>query len=237
MKHRAVRLATSALVVFAIGLAACSDGGNARVVVDGDEGEIEITATGTPSASATGIPEGSPTAEGSPGATATETPTGTPDPSATPTMTPTAVATPSAGSPAGDLSGLPFSTSDVRAAVQGARYTFNDLEGRAPLCADASVVEYPFWAGSTQGGTDYGFVYVLWLYPDEDALEADWAFEDGRLVSRAGCELPNGFVYFNANAVVAFDTWHSAGADTGPTDDGPSPGEHPAVEAFLGMTP
>lgn len=222
-----IRASAVAAVLVAFVLAGCA-GDGPRIRVGDETLTAEPTSTSTPGTStpSTSTPEPAPTA-------ATPTPGATETPAAT--ATPSATGTPSGGGEPADLEGVPFSTGDVRAAVDGTGYTFYYLAEREPLCEEAAVAEHPFWAAGA--ATDFGFVYVLWVYPDVNAMETDWEFADGRLESRVGCELPNGFVYFNANAVLAFETWHTAGADAGPAEGSPSPGDHPVVQAFLEMTP
>ena len=44
-------------------------------------------------------------------------------------------------------------------------------------------------------------------------------------------------MYWNENLVMAFEVWSSLGEDIPLDGHGESPGEHPAVLAFLGLAP
>ncbi len=229
MKYpRHVTFLVSACLVIAI--AACDDGGGTRIV--GEDGStIDVTtatATATPSAdvSPTSIPP-----EGTSVPSTTET--ATPDaagPDATGTATPTA--TPGDGD-IEEYEGVPYSTSDVQAAVESAGRTFIPADHDIS-CQGTSVPGGVFWAANA-GGSDYGPNWALWIYPDADAREADWSIEDGVLESQVeGCELATGFNYFNENAVLAFISWSGPGFDS-PYDPDRSPGEDAAKEAFIAM--
>ena len=137
-----------------------------------------------------------------------------------------------------DLTGFPFSTSDLRQALEIAGYSFSGVEERAPICPQTSVPELPFWSPNL-AGNDSGPILVLWVYPTFEALEADWEAEPGAPPKPLldGCELPTGFVYWNQNLVLVFETWSSLGVESPVDIDGRIPSEHPAVTAFLSMTP
>lgn len=197
----------------------------------------------------TATPTPTPTTVASPTVTATPTPTPTPAAIATAGPTATAAATPvPAPTPTpspDDLTGLPFSTHDVRLAVEGAGYTFwtADREGFRdllpdPFCRETAVPGLSFWSANKQG-SDFGPVYVLWVYPDIEALRADWDATHGErpelLVE--GCELPYGFVWWNANAVMAFQAFLGPGGLGGLGSSVDGPADFPAVPAFLGLGP
>ncbi len=216
-------------VLLALTLVACSDNRGGPRIVGEDGSTIDVTAsteTATPSAevSSTIVPS-----EG--------TPTATPGATETPAATGTATATPSGGtsSTAGDLEGVPYSTSDVRAAVESAGRTFLVVDDREPLCAGTSVEETTFWAASS-GGSDYGPLWTLWVYPDSEAREDDWQLSEGELQPQVDdCEPPTGFNYFNANTVLVFTGWSGLGEES-LYDENRSPGEDAAKEAFVAMS-
>lgn len=171
----------------------------------------------------------------SPTTTQTPPPTSTVAPS--PTLVPTQ--TPPAATPfEGDAGGLPFSTADVRAVVEGSGITFIPLGERDVICPVSAVPGAPYWTANA-AGTDFGPVFVLWVYPDLAALEEEWAVEPGESPKPrlAGCDLPTGFVYWNENLVLVFEVWLSAGFDVALEGHAESPGDHPTVEAFLGLAP
>ena len=198
----------------------------------GDDGvPVLLTRTPTPEATATGTPTATPTAATTP--TATPTPRPTRVPAATATPTPRATPAPSPD----DLAGEPFSTHDVRLAVEGANYSFWRTEV-TPFCPETAVEGQAFWSANLLG-SDFGPVYVLWIYPDAEALQADWLVMPGErpelLVE--GCELPFGFVWWNENAVMAFQTFLGPEGQSGLGSTESGPGEWPAVPAFLELTP
>lgn len=231
----------SAILVASLA-AACGSNGSPRVVVDGG-GEFTVTPTasplpggndgGTPTATGTPAPTGEATE--TPGPTATSTATAPPTATGTPSATGTATSTPQPGDhPAGDLAGVPYSTSDVRAAMVSARVGSSPPSGDVePLCPDTSVREFPFYAADTDG-SDFGPVFALWVYPDTDALEDDWETSSSGIEPRTDCDLPTGFVYWNANTVLAFSRWAGDVGPGGPT--GGSIREHPAVQAYLDLS-
>ena len=178
---------------------------------------------------------------------AATTPSSDPAPTSTLEIAPTqAPATPAAGAPAlrpaadgsGDLSGVPFSTADVRKAIEAAGYSLSPVAGRAALCPQTSVSELPFWSANL-AGSDSGPILVLWVYPSIEALAAEWQAEPGAPPKPQldGCALPTGFAYWNQNLVLVFETWSNLGVESPVGVDGRIPGEHPAVQAFLAMTP
>ena len=198
----------------------------------GDDDGVPVLLTRTPTPTVT--PAASPTA--------TPTPTATPMVAATPTTTPTPRPTPvpaaTAPPTAGDIAGVPFSTADVRAAIEAEGFPLFALDDRAPLCATTSVPGQALWSGDISNG-DGGRVFVLWVYPDAEAVGADWRAEPGERpeLQVPGCELPSGFVFWNENLVLAYETSQALGEDTGvrPFEDGPA--NHHAIRAFLELTP
>ena len=203
---------------------------------------VEPSTTSIPSATASAASGAGPTQ-----ATATAPLPATPalaaspsaTPTATPTPTPTAAAT--AADPEarlGDVSGVPFSTVDVRLAVEEGRgYSFWLVEERAPLCPGSSVPGRPYWSANL-AGSDFGPVFVLWVYADVDALRLDWEAVPGEApVPLFDCELPSGFVYWNENLVFTFDVWLSLGEPLPLAAHPESPSEMPAIAAFLELAP
>ena len=199
-KGRAMAHPRRLLVVGALAialLAGCDDKDGGVTITGQDGSSIEVS---TATASATTSPETSATtSEATPaGATATASSTATPTTTTpTPTSTPIASPTSSGGgaTSAGDTSGFPYSTSDVRAAMEAADVGFEVDDEQEPLCGDTSVPETAFNAG--------GSSWALWVYPDSAARESEWVLEDGQLTPQVGdCAPPTGFNYFNANLVL-----------------------------------
>jgi hypothetical protein len=156
---------------------------------------------------------------------ATETPTLNPNPTQSPEPP--------------DLEGHPFSTRDVRQAIEkdGNGYSFRYV-AREPLCPQTSVPELSVWSGNL-AGSDFGPVLVLWLYPSEATLRQEWdvSGEHPRPLLD-GCELPTEFAYWNGNAILAFEIWLGLGEEFSVDEHDESPDDHPAVRAFLNdLTP
>ena len=197
---------------------------------DGDAVQLR-TPTLTPTASETPSPTATAAATPAPVTTATARATATPVPAPTAPLRP--VPTPASA----DLAGSPFSTHDVRVAVEGANYSFwpADVE---PFCLETAVPGLPFWSANL-AGSDFGPVYMLWVYPDLEALRADWQVTPGErpelLVE--GCELPYGFVWWNENAVMAFQVFLGPDGESGLAGSATGPAEFPAVRAFLELAP
>ena len=191
MKHPRTLLLVGALA-FAF-LAGCEDQGDGVTIAGQDGSTIDVgsaTATSTVTATPNAGTEGATPA----GATPPAGETATPEPSETPTPTATPASS-SGGTSAGDASGVPYSTSDVRAAMEAADVGFEVDDEREPLCADTSVPETAFDAG--------GSSWALWVYPDSAARESEWVLEDGQLAPQVeDCAPPTGFNYFNANLVL-----------------------------------
>ena len=195
--------------------------------------------TVAPTATETPLPSTSPQPSVST-ATVTATPiptiaiTETPEPTAS--ATPTVVAAPEVRP--GDASGVPFSTSDVRMAVEEGRgYSFWLIEEREAPCAGSAVPGYPYWSANL-AGSDFGPVFVLWVYPNVEALRKDWDAVPGEAPTpRFDCEPPSGFIYWNENLIMVFDVWFSLGEALPLENHWESPSDMPAVEAFLELVP
>jgi len=124
------------------------------------------TATATPQRGVSPVPS-APTATGTVTPIPTVVVTETPEPTAS--ATPTVVAAPEVRP--GDASGVPFSTLDVRLAVEEGRgYSFWLVEQRDALCPTSSIPGGSYWSAALLG-SDFGPVYTLWVYPDVDALK------------------------------------------------------------------
>ena len=126
----------------------------------------------------------------------------------------------------------------MRAAVEQAGVTFLLVERRETICPGSAVPGRPYWMAN-RVGSDFGPIWVLWVYPDPDALREDWETVPGEAPRPRveGCELPTGFVYWNENLVLTFAVWLSAGEELPLEGQYESPGDHPAVRVFLGLTP
>src|SRR5690606_29368771 len=84
-----------------------------------------------------------------------------------------------------------------RGAMESAGIAFAVDDEREAICTDTSVTATSFTVDDSDA------VWALWVYPDAEAREDDWAFEDGRIEPQTDdCELPTGFNYFNANAAL-----------------------------------
>ena len=136
-----------------------------------------------------------------------------------------------------DLTGFPFSTADLRQAIETAGYSFAPLTNIAPICPQTSVPEQAFWSVNLTDG-DSGPILVLWVYPNSETLKADWQAEPGHAPQSLlpNCGLPSGFAYWNENLVMVFVAWFSLGIESATSPDGQSPGQHPAVQAFLELS-
>ena len=188
----------------------------------GSDDEPAATATATAPAATTATPSPSPT--GPPGPAAGATPTTT----ATPTREPTRVA--------GTIEGVPFSLDDFESAVPSPGLVPSDEF--EPVCPGASAQPVVFTGPDGAQGERHA-VWVIWVYADHDAFEAEWSvgedFRVGPLLD--GCEPPNGFVYWHENLLLWFAGYY--GSEVAP---GSLPAtaaevrEHPVVRAFLGLT-
>ena len=137
-----------------------------------------------------------------------------------------------------DLTGFPLSTADLRQAIETAGYSFAPLTNIAPICPQTSVPEQAFWSVNLTDG-DSGPILVLWVYPNSETLKADWQAEPGQAPQSLlpNCDLPSGFAYWNENLVMVFAAWFSLGIESATSPDEQSPGQHPAVQAFLELSP
>ena len=202
-------------------LAACSSGGDTAAV------RIEPTTT---AAAGTGVAMQSAT----PLAASVPAPVPTATSNEAQTLAPVHARTAATG----DLAGFPFSTGDMRLAVEQAGVTFLLVELGDTICPGSAVPGRPYWSAN-RAGSDFGPVFLLWVYPDQDALGEDWEAAPGEAprLRVEGCELPTGFVYWNENLVLTFAVWLSAGEELTLDGHHEGPGDHPAVRAFLGLTP
>ncbi len=137
-----------------------------------------------------------------------------------------------------DLTGFPFSTADLRQAIETAGYSFAPLTNIAPICPQTSVPEQAFWSVNLTDG-DSGPILALWVYPNFETLKADWQAEPGHAPQSLlpNCGLPSGFAYWSENLVMVFAAWFSLGIESATSPDEQSPGQHPAVQAFLELSP
>ena len=215
------RALTAAIVLAGLLAMACFD--------DDDEFDLTQLLTPTPTVTTTTPP--------SPTATATSAPTAPAARPPPPVPTTTAAPSPTAPPAGGDIEGAPFSTADARAAIEGAGVTFIPLENRTAICPSTAAAGQHYWTAGQ--ATDSGPAFVLWVYPNVAALQADWAVEPGEppVPLVAGCEPPTGFVYWNGNLILTFAFWLSVGAEI-PFEDHPeSLRDHATVQAFLELTP
>ncbi|MDE2695833.1 MAG: hypothetical protein OXH97_04875 [Chloroflexota bacterium] len=210
------RLAATVLLALAVAvLVGC-------LGVGSDDDGLEPTATATAPATTTPTPTPSPTGPPGPAAAATPTPTATPDP------TPTRVA--------GSIDGDPFSLEDFESALPSPGIKLSDEF--EPVCPGASAQPVVF-TGPDGASVEKHAVWVLWVYTDHHAFEADWSVgEDFRVRPLlGGCEPPNGFVYWHENLVLWFAGFY--GSDVAP---GSLPAtadeirEHTVVSTFLELT-
>ena len=226
------RLAVTAVAVLVI-LAALALYGRSS---GGDEPVSVSTATPTPTAAAPAT------------ATATSTPmppTATP---AAPTATPTATAspapttspvtaTPTLTVPASADRLLPSSFLQLAAALPGPGLALTNAY--EPACPGASVEPIVFAGPDFEGGDRFA-VWVFWPYRDRDAFDGEWTISAERRVEPllAGCEPPNGFVYWNRHLLLWFVGFYGSDVDPASLPDERSEvREHPVIRAFLGLRP
>ncbi len=162
----------------------------------------------------------------------------TPAPTSTPEIAPTQAPSVGPTDTSRDLTGFPFSTADLRQAIETAGYSFAPLTNIAPICPQTSVPEQAFWSVNLTDG-DSGPILVLWVYPNSETLKADWQAEPGQAPQSllSNCGLPSGFAYWNENSIMVFAAWFSLGIESATSPDEQSPGQHPAVQAFLELSP
>lgn len=209
---------------------------------DGDDGAGEATPTATAAGAgaATATPAATRTATGT---AATTTPAATTTSTAAPTSAPTAIsvstATPSP-TPATptqiDAEGVPYSLSDIADALAPGGVVLTDLYDPSAVCAGAAVEGLPIVAAEEAASGRFA-VWVLWVYPDTEAREGDWQTGQRAEPLVAGCEPPNGFVYWHENLLIWFIGFY--GDDVEPASPARSREEvrdHPVIRAFLGLT-
>ena len=202
----------------------------------GDDGEdVEVT----PTATATVTPTRTATVTATPSSIPPATPTATETLQATPTPTapPPTTRTPAAAAPPPvSAEGVPYSLSDLADALAPGGVVLTDLYDPASACAGAAVEGLPFVA--SEDATEGRFaVWVLWVYPDNEARQADWRTGQRAEPLVEGCEPPNGFVYWHANLLIWFIGFY--GDDVEPASPPLSREEvreHPVLRAFLGLT-
>ncbi len=202
---------------------------------DGEEAEVTPTATPAPAATRAPTPAGTPapTPAATPARTAAPTPQPTPTQTATPT--PTTTLTPTAPPPAGSAEGFPYSLSDLVDALAPGGVALTDLYDPASACAGAAVEGVPFVVGDAEPGRFA--VWVLWVYPDNEAREGDWQTGQRAEPLVEGCEPPNGFVYWHENLLLWFIGFHGDDVEPGsPARSVEEVREHPVIRAFLGLT-
>ena len=210
--------ATLALALAGAFLAGC-------LGVGSDEPEPTPTAAATAAAVTTPPPTASPTSPPGPAATATRP--------ATPTPSPTRAAPTGGGA---SIDGDPFSLADFEAALPSPGLARSDEF--EPACPGASAPPVVF-TGPDGASDEKHAVWVLWVYADRDAFEADWSVgEDFRVRSLLdGCEPPNGFVYWHENLVLWFAGFY--GSEVAPGSLPAAADEvrsHPVVRTFLELT-
>ena len=180
-----------------------------------------VTATVTATATASATP---PTPTASP----PETPTATP--SASPVETPTATPSPPA------VEGSPFSLSDLEEALSPAGIRSTDLYDPRSACAGTGVEGVPLVVAGDD--TERFAVWVLWVYPDSEARKRDWRTDQRAEPLLAGCEPPNGFIYWNRNLLLWFVGFYGDGVTPGsPPHSREEVRQHPVIRAFLALVP
>ena len=197
----------------------------------------------TPTATATASPQSERTA------TATATPTPSPEPQQRPrpthrrprrrlTAAPTAAPTRAAATPPPvSAEGVPYSLSDLVDALAPGGVVLTDLYDPASACAGAAVEGLPFVASEEAAGGRFA-VWVLWVYPDSEARQAEWQTGQRAEPLVEGCEPPNGFVYWHDNLLLWFIGFYGADVEPGsPPLSREEVREHPVIRAFLGLTP
>ena len=215
------RLAVGAVALLAlvsVSVLGCSGG-------DSDDTAPAATLTATQAVTTSTQPPATPSATPAAPAPAPATATPTPTPARAPGTTGTVV-----------VEGNPFSLEDFESALPSPGLVFSDEF--EPVCPGASGEPIVF-TGSGAGMDAKHAVWVLWIYADRDAFEADWAVgEDFRVRPLLdGCEPPNGFVYWHENLILWFAGFYGSEVAPGSL---PATAEevrsHPVVQAFLELT-
>ena len=205
---------------------------------DDDEDPVVVsTATATPTATQTrAVPTTTPTP--APATATPGTPTATPTPSATPSPTPSPTPTAPSLTPTASASTV-LSTSFVQLAAVLAEPGVALTNAFEPACPGASVEPIVFVGPDFEGGDRFA-VWVFWPYPDRDAFDEEWAINEQRRAEPllAGCDPPNGFVYFNRHLLMWFVGFYGSDVDPGsPPNYRTEVREHPVAQGFLGLRP
>ena len=218
-------------VVSAVVTLRCT-GGDAEDGGDGEATPTAATGTATPSLAATTATTPAPTA------TPTATPAATGTPIATATPTATATRTPAAATPPPvSAEGFPYALSDLVDALAPGSVVLTDLYDPASACAGAAVEGLPFVASEDATAGRFA-VWVLWVYPDTEARQAEWATGQRAEPLVEGCEPPNGFVYWHENLLLWFIGFYGDDVAPGsPPLSREEVREHAVIRAFLGLTP
>lgn len=195
-------------------LMSCEDSGSVTIVgANGEEIEVpDGTVVATSEVAQTPSP--------------TLAPVETPSPTATPTPQPASTR----GRIPDDLQGSPYSTADLRTAIEAAGTTFQGL-AVDPLCPNTSVPELTFLASD---GNETGPVFSMWVYPDSSALANDWSTGNAVTPLTDPCTPPTASVYWNRNVVLAYRSEIEGGIDVGPAASGRNT---IPVQAFLNLAP
>jgi len=138
-----------------------------------------------------------------------------------------------------DVPGSPLNAAALRAVTEQENICLAPLAFDPP-CPELSGEGKVYFAAGPD--TDSGAAFVLWVYEDNAARDADWRTQPGEQPApRIACELPGGASYWNQNLVMHFrgypldvtNRYNEAGDET--------PDQRQArdvvVEAFLGLTP
>ena len=192
----------------------------------GEEGASPVIVAATPAATRVAAATPAPTA-----APATPAPTATPTPARTATPTPAPTATPTPEPPSAE--GVPYSLSDLADALAPGGVVPTDLYDPGSACAGTAVEGLPFVVSGDEESGRFA-VWVLWVYPDSEARQGEWRTDQRAEPLLAGCEPPNGFVYWNSNLLLWFVGFY--GEDVAPGSPARSPDEvreHPVIRAFL----
>ena len=200
---------------------------------DGGEATPTATATASPRTERTATVTATPT----PGPGATAAATATPRATATPPATPAAPPTPAAATPPpASAEGFPYSLADLVDALAPGGVVISDRYDPASACAGAAVEGLPIVA-SDEATTGRFAVWVLWVYPDNEAREGDWQTGQRAEPLVEGCEPPNGFVYWHENLLLWFIGFYGDDVEPGsPPQTLEEVREHSVLRAFLGLT-
>ncbi len=201
----------------------------------GEEGEpapAPVTVAPTPAATAAARPTPSSTP-----LPVAATPTAAPTPARTPTAAPTpapAPTAPPAQAPA-NVEGSPYSLADLDDALAPGGIERTELYDPRSACPGTGVEGLPFVLADDEGSGRFA-VWVLWVYPDGETRRGDWRTDQRAEPLVAGCEPPNGFIYWNANLLLWFVGFY--GEDIAPGSPPESRDEvrgHPVIRAFLNL--